>query len=86
MPRLEHDQISPTRPTLKQAIEILVLHLETNPDYRRAWQANIAMSMMDADNYVSAEKGGILPHQWHLVFNRGAEQFLRNLCMDQTGE
>ncbi len=59
---------------LKYALNVLVHHLRTDDDYRRAWVANIAVSMMDEMTHT------IKHHKAHEWSNKGAERFIQTLC------
>lgn len=58
-------------------MKILVEKLKTDPDYRYAWQANIAMAFQDEYN---RHKDGPQQINIHLISNNAADYFLENLC------
>jgi len=57
---------------LKEAINVLIQHLNSDHAYRESWKANIAMAFLD-------EFGS---YQHHETANRAAERFLDLLCRE----
>ena len=76
---IESDKIAISLP---YAIDKLTDALMTDADYRRSWQANIAMAFYDAyqEEYgVTINKGSEVVHK---IANNGAKRFLDNLIRD----
>lgn len=67
-----------------EAVATLVLALKADPDYRRAWQANIAMAFYDefCRSFGPVDRD-ITPGDIHPVANRAADNFLNILCRDR---
>lgn len=70
------DQIVEKLPdtSIEEAIKVLVNELRTGEDYRRSWQANIAMAFKDCDDKYD---GG---ETIDAVANEAADNFLNLLC------
>lgn len=72
----------------QEAFRVLTEKFAHDPDYRRAWSANIAMAFYDEvrrDKVFASEGEDLsqLTHErLHKIANRAAEYFLNNLCMD----
>jgi hypothetical protein len=68
--------------TIKTAIDVLTEALRTDPGYREAWKANIAMSFYDEVR--RQEMLGLMHvedyQDIHRAANNGAENFLDLLC------
>jgi hypothetical protein len=62
-------------PELDKAFNALVAELNSDSDYRRAWQDNIAMAFKDA-----CAIRGIEHDLLHEAANEGANRFLSLLC------
>ena len=64
---------------LSKAVKILAKHLNDDIDYRKSWQANIAMAVIDQYNRLDpmVQKLNI-----HAIANTGARHFLDLLCKD----
>lgn len=65
---------------IKVSMARIIELLKTDPDYRIAWQANIAMSMLDALTPVM-DKHGLTKSDLHQYVNKGASDFLDLLCI-----
>jgi hypothetical protein len=61
---------------LSKAIKVLTKALDQDAGYRQAWISNIAMAFYDEHRTLKPTN----LTQVHLVANRAAEAFLRNLC------
>lgn len=65
---------------LQKSIDVVIKALKEDPDFYYAWQANIAMAMMDQIcdeyEYESSEDYRLL----HETANNGAKRFLNLLC------
>ena len=60
---------------LSKAVKVLCKALNTDEDYRRSWQANIAMAFVDEHDHGEHQS-------LHDVANNGAERFLNILTRD----
>lgn len=60
--------------TLSEAVEAVTEALREDEDYRRSWQANIAMAFQD--EYARAQSKDLI----HEIANRAATYFLSSLC------
>lgn len=65
---------------LKECVDALCEALETEPDFRMSWQANIAMAFVD--EWDKDKKTRSL-NDVHGIANLAADRFLTMLC--QTG-
>jgi hypothetical protein len=61
---------------LTKEIDALCRELENDPHYRMTWQANIALFCYDA-----LARAGIAGKIIHEACNKGADEFLRTLCL-----
>lgn len=67
---------------LKISLDVLKSALKNDPDYRKTWEANIAMSYVDAEKAYRETNGKtVLNHADKVaVANLAAENFLTLLC------
>ena len=69
---------------LSKAISTLVDALKNDPDYRYAWQANIAMSFQDEFARQTGNEGDLVSNsKIHRIANKSADNFLKLLCQDR---
>jgi hypothetical protein len=70
--------------TTKEALQHLMGEMKKDPDYRRGWQANIAMAFCDAaHNYRGKSKRKYLTQvDIYKIANDAADNFLYLLGMD----
>lgn len=68
--------------TIQEAIKVLTEHLESDEGYRLGWQANIAMSFVDAWDAYKRRTGkkNITQIDRHAIANEAADTFLKRLC------
>jgi hypothetical protein len=62
---------------IQKAVKTVVNEMESDPSYRLAWQANIAVQFMD-----ELQRRGVKLEDAHGIANEAAKNFLDLLCMD----
>lgn len=66
---------------LGEAVNTLIEALENDPDYRIAWQANIAMAFYDNVHWNRVNGKRLMSRaKAHEIGNQAAEHFLKLLC------
>lgn len=67
----------------KSPVADLVSALESDPEYRRGWVANIAMAFVDNYNWYfqHVTENPLKKEDLHAIANKAAEHFLQVLCM-----
>ena len=71
---------------LKKEMDIICAEIKSDPGYRQAWKANIAMAILDT---YSEDIGFGVDDEYgrmHLMANKAAERFLNLLTMDSSNE
>lgn len=70
---------------LEKAINILQTALKSDPGYKIGWVANIAMAYIDSEHWYKQKIGKkyLNKEDKHIIANNAAENFIRNLCMNQ---
>ena len=60
----------------QDAMKTLITALKADPEYRKTWQANLAMEFVQAHEFNAGK------HDTHYIANEGANNFLNNLTED----
>lgn len=68
---------------IQEAMEVVTNELKNDLDYRRSWEANIAMAFKDTWSWTLKENSDCVPSEMiHDISNRAARHFLAILCID----
>lgn len=74
--------IVPKGMMLSWAMKVLISSLKKDKEFRRSWEANIAMAFKDNWHWYKKEKGkvNINAGDRHVIANKAADYFLKQLC------
>src|ERR1035437_2751362 len=82
------EEVADPNHEIARAVHVLTTALQEDPDYRRSWQANIAMAFFDEvrRDLIFTNEGSdmskVTLDRLHGISNRAAEHFLAQICMD----